>query len=98
MNKKYICELCKREVSELTEHHLLPKQRGGKCFNTTLLCKTCHKQIHALYTNRELGARLFSIDRLNNDSKIKKYLNFIKKYPGDTEINIKKSKAVRKKG
>ena len=69
----YKCELCNREVSQLTEHHLVPKERGGKDFPTANLCITCHKQIHALYTNRELAARLFTIDRLSNDEKIKPY-------------------------
>ena len=42
----YKCELCNREVSQLTEHHLVPKERGGKDFPTANLCITCHKQIH----------------------------------------------------
>ena len=91
----YKCELCNREVSQLTERHLVPKERGGKDFPTANLCITCHKQIHALYTNRELAARLFTIDRLSNDEKIKRYLKFISKHSGDAHITIKKSKAVR---
>ena len=98
MKKDYICQLCDRHVSEITEHHLIPKERGGKTYDTAHLCKVCHKQVHALYTNRELAARLFSIARLKDDEKIKRYLNFIKKHPGDAHITIKKSKAVRKKG
>ena len=74
---------------------LVPKERGGKDFPTANLCITCHKQIHALYTNRELAARLFTLDRLRNDEKIKRYLKFISKHSGDTHITIKKSKAVR---
>ncbi|MGG7178836.1 HNH endonuclease [Clostridium paraputrificum] len=98
MTKSFKCELCDRDVPEITEHHLVPKERGGKDFHTAKLCKVCHKQIHALYTNRELAARLFSISRLKDDEKIKRYLNFIRKQPADANITIKKSKAVRRKG
>ena len=97
MTKIYKCELCDREVPEITEHHLVPKERGGKDFHTAKLCIVCHKQIHALYTNRELAARLFSISRLKNDEKIKRYLKFVCKLPGDANVTIKKSKAVRTK-
>lgn len=95
MTLKYTCKLCKRIVPEITEHHLIPKEKGGKYYPTTMLCKMCHSQIHALYSNRELAARLFSIERLKNDKSIKKYLNFIKDMPGDAIIPIKKSKKRR---
>lgn len=89
MTTIYKCELCNREVSQLTEHHLVPKERGGKDFPTANLCVTCHKQIHALYTNRELAARFFTIDRLKNDEKFKRYLKFISNHSGDDHITIK---------
>lgn len=95
MTTFYKCELCDREVSELTEHHLVPKEWGGKNFPTINICITCHKQIHALYTNRDLAARLFTIERLKNDEKFKNYLKFISNHSGDANITIKKSKSVR---
>lgn len=95
MKTKFKCELCTRDVSKLTEHHLVPKERGGKNYATANLCITCHKQIHALYTNKELGARFYSIDKLKGDIKIKRYLKFISKHPGDSYIKIKISKNVR---
>lgn len=97
MNKKYICQLCGRETSELTRHHLIPKEKGGKDYHTADLCRTCHAQIHALFTNSELSYRLYSIDKLKTDEKVKRYLNFIKDYPGDENIPIKTSKSVRRK-
>lgn len=97
MNKKYICQLCGRETSELTKHHLIPKEKGGKDYHTADLCRTCHDQIHALFTNSELSYRLYSIDRLKEDIKVQRYLKFIMNHPGDTHIPIKKSKSVRKK-
>lgn len=95
-NPKYICDLCGREVSKISEHHLIPKEEGGRNLDTTLLCIPCHRQIHALYTNKELAARLYNITLLKGDIKIKRYLKFITKHPGDAHISIKKSRNVRK--
>ena len=51
------CELCLRKVPPqlITQHHLMPKQKGGKAEHKTPLCKPCHKQVHAIFTNRELA-------------------------------------------
>lgn len=98
MNQKYICELCEREVNKITQHHLTPREVGGRFLDTANLCIPCHKQIHALYTNRDLALRLNSISRLRDDEKIARYLKFIRKQPGDAHVSIKKSKAIRKKG
>ena len=64
------CELCEREDVEITIHHLLPKEMGGTFGPTANLCIPCHKQIHALYTNEEIAARLTSIDQLKDDPQL----------------------------
>lgn len=97
MKEILICDLCEREVSSLTKHHLIPKGVGGKDDSTILLCNSCHKQLHALYTNRELSTKLYTLSRIKNDENIKKYLKFIKDFQEDTNISIKRSKKVRKK-
>ena len=98
MIDSYICELCRREgVSKLTEHHLIPREQGGRNKATVWLCEDCHKQIHALYTNRELAFRLNTLERLENDEKIRKYLRDIRKHPPTQKVSIKKSRESRKK-
>lgn len=96
MVKTHICELCSRTVSTLTEHHLIPLQKGGKNKKTIHLCPTCHKQIHALFTNRELAARFNTLEALKKDIRIIKFLRFIENIPGDSHVEIKKSRHVRK--
>lgn len=94
----YVCELCRREgVNKLTEHHLIPREQGGRNKATVWLCEDCHKQIHALYTNRELAFRLNTLERLENDEKIRKYLRYIRKHPPTKKVSIKKSRESRKK-
>lgn len=96
MAQNHICELCNKNVSIITEHHLIPLEKGGKHFKIAYLCTTCHTQIHALFTNRELASRYNSLNSLKNDIRIIKFLKFIKDIPGDSYISIKKSKHVRK--
>ena len=98
MSDKYVCELCKRiGVPKVTEHHLVTREEGGNYGEVAWLCENCHKQIHALYTNRELAIRLNTLDSLENDDKISKYLKYIRKQPPTKKVKVKKSKNVRKK-
>lgn len=96
MAENHICELCNRTVSSITKHHLIPLEKGGKKFETLSLCKTCHNQIHALFTNRELAVYYHTLESLKRDQKIIKFLRFIENIPGDSHLVIKKSRHVRK--
>lgn len=86
------CNLCKRENIELTIHHLTPREEGGAHMPTALLCKACHKQIHVLYSNRELALRLNSIPLLLDDDEIKKYLKWIRSQPATKAVRTRKAK------
>lgn len=96
MAQNHICELCNRTVSAITKHHLIPLEKGGKKFETLSLCRTCHEQIHALFTNRELAVYYHTLESLKKDQKIIKFLRFIENIPGDSHLVIKKSRHVRK--
>lgn len=92
------CELCLREDIDITVHHLTPKEMGGTFLPTAKLCIPCHKQIHALYTNAELAVRLNSIELLQQDDKIRKYLKWIRKQPSTKLTKAKKSNDRKSKG
>ncbi|MDZ5470264.1 HNH endonuclease signature motif containing protein [Bacillus sp. 31A1R] len=85
------CELCLREEVEVTVHHLTPKELGGTFLPTALLCYPCHKQIHAIYTNEELAARMNTIERLRDDEQLKSYVKWINKQPASKLIKVVKS-------
>ena len=98
MDTQYVCELCKRGgVPKVTEHHLVPREEGGKDGEVAWLCENCHKQIHALYTNKELAVKLNTLKSLENDDNIIKYLKYIKKQPATKKVKVTKSKNVRNK-
>jgi len=85
------CELCEREDVDTTVHHLLPKEMGGTFGSTANLCIPCHKQIHALYTNEEIAARLTTIHTLKEDPQLSSFLKWIRKQPSTKLMKIKKS-------
>jgi len=98
LKDRYICELCRREeVPKVTEHHLIPREEGGKDGDVVWLCESCHKQIHALYSNKELAIRLNTLDSLANDDNILKYLKYIRKQPPSKKVKVLKSKNIRKR-
>jgi 5-methylcytosine-specific restriction enzyme A len=91
------CELCFRTDVEITIHHLTPKEVGGAFLPTAKLCLPCHKQIHAIYTNEELAARMNTIERLRDDDTIKKFVRYIQKQPSSKLVTVSKSRERRQK-
>ncbi len=91
------CELCERRGVTTTEHHLIPREEGGKDKDTPTvrLCLPCHRQIHALYTNRVLGLRLNTIEKMRADERIARYLNWVRKQNPENIITIKNSRQRR---
>jgi hypothetical protein len=79
------CSLCEREVprSLITLHHLRPKQKGGTAEHRTPLCRPCHKQLHAVYSNKALAQSLDSIERLKRAPELQPFLGWIRKQKPD---------------
>ncbi|HEY7116288.1 MAG TPA: HNH endonuclease signature motif containing protein [Tepidisphaeraceae bacterium] len=79
------CSLCERLVplSLITLHHLKPRQRGGKAEHRTPLCKPCHKQLHATYSNKELDRELDSLESLRQAPQLQPFLAWIRKQKPD---------------
>lgn len=80
-----ICQLCQRAVPAhlITQHHLTPKQRGGKAEHRTPLCKPCHKQVHAVFSNKQLERELASLDALRAAPEMQAFLTWIRKQKPD---------------
>lgn len=55
------CCICDRmiEVGDGDEHHLIPRQKGGRDGPTVHIHRFCHTKIHATFTNYEL-AKVYS--------------------------------------
>lgn len=98
MLEECTCELCRRKgITRITQHHLIPREVGGQKRSVAMLCEDCHKQIHALYSNKELAMRLNSIEALEKDERVARYLKYIRTIPPIMSIKIKKSRELKKK-
>jgi len=86
------CPICLHEYSprETSKHHLVPKSRGGT--DTQPLCNACHKQIHAVYTEKELEANFGSIEELLQAEKLQSWIRWIRKRKPTGKIRVKTSK------
>lgn len=74
-----ICELCEREVKEITKHHLIPKSKGGTLETSANLCRTCHSTIHHRFSNQELASTYYTLEALKNAEVMQGYIKWIKK-------------------
>jgi len=86
------CQLCERTGLALTEHHLVPRQKGGggQGGETIDVCVPCSKQIHALFTNSELKQKFNTLEALKADERVRKFVDWVrKKDPKDIKYNGK---------
>ena len=86
------CELFLREVERYTEHHLVPRSRGGRFGPKARLCPTCHRQLHALFSEVTLAKELHSIDLIRADPQIAEYWRWARRQKGHTSFRVRRAK------
>lgn len=82
------CETCGCEA-DLTKHHLVPVLKAKNKYkeikedpsNHIWICRQCHDQIHACYTESELRDLYFTKDRLMEAPKFRKFVEWRRKHP-----------------
>jgi 5-methylcytosine-specific restriction enzyme A len=80
-----LCCLCRRQVPRnlITLHHLKPRQKGGRAEDRVPLCKPCHKQLHAMFSNSELAKLYDSLESLGSAPELQAFLKWIRKQKPD---------------
>ncbi len=75
------CPLCGRAIppSQRDEHHLIPKTEGGRV--TVPRHRICHRQLHALFSERELATRYASIEQLLANGEVKHFVDWVRGKP-----------------
>lgn len=94
------CALCRRIVPDeriddpqvVQEHHLRPEER--KDSPTVMLCRPCHDQIHAVFTNEELREEYDTIEALRSADRLQGYLGWIRR-TDKLDIQVSTSNRVR---
>lgn len=96
------CALCRRSIPHeripdpavVQEHHLIPENRAES--PTVDLCRPCHEQIHALFTNEELRESYDTIEALRNAHRLEEYIEWIRT-TDKLEIDVRTSDHVRRR-
>jgi hypothetical protein len=91
-----VCPICQHEYApkELTKHHLVPKSRNGKI--TVPLCRPCHRQIHALFTEKELEENFGTLEALLAAEALAPWIAWIRRRKPTAHVKTKTSKRKRR--
>jgi hypothetical protein len=86
------CAICKRAVDKPYKHHVVPKAKGGAKKGVIQCCRTCSRQVHMLFSEKELSK--MTLDELLETDNMQKYVQWIHRKKG--EYRVRKSKRLRK--
>ena len=77
------CGLCGRgfPTGDLTQHHCLPKAKGGTAEDVALICGQCHGMVHATYTNATLAAVYPTLEQLRKAPELAAFVKWARKQP-----------------
>lgn len=87
------CPLCERPNLHPSDHHLVPKSRGGKV--TLTICRDCHHAIHAVFTNKELEREYATVEALLAHEELARMLRFIAKQDPGGKVRVRTHKRER---
>ncbi|MCW9043375.1 MAG: HNH endonuclease [Pseudopelagicola sp.] len=79
-----ICPLCDRPIppgAPQSQHHLIPRLKGGKGGPTVLLHQICHNEIHATLSETDLARSYNTVAALRAHPRLAKFLRWIAKRP-----------------
>ena len=86
------CQLCERSVAALTVHHLIPKSQAqnSKQIPTVSICAACHRQLHPLFSNKQLARELYSLEELKKEPTMRRFLRWIRKQDPNKRIKVRR--------
>lgn len=80
----------------MSDHHLVPRSRGGR--ETEAVCKDCHRQLHALYSNKRLAEELNSVVAIMADPEFARFAAWVARRPLGAARKVKRSRCSRRRG
>lgn len=98
-----ICQLCNRDLSKVTDHHLIPRTRHTnkktqknftreQMSETIQICRPCHSNIHANITEKDLENIFNTLEKLLEHPEVSKFSNWIKNKPDGFRVQFKDSR------
>jgi len=103
------CELCGREVTVLTRHHLIPRTRHANKRNKrdfdradvkrriAWFCRPCHNHVHALFPEKTLEREFNTLELLVSHPDVARFVAWIRKKPDGLRPSNQPSAARLKK-
>lgn len=85
-----LCPICERPNYHPSDHHMVPRSRGGK--STETICGDCHKAIHTCFTNKELEETFHTVEVLLTNEMFVGMVKFISKQDPGGKVTTRKSK------
>lgn len=79
-----LCPLCQRPIPagvRQSQHHLIPKLKGGKGGPTILVHHICHQEIHATLTEAELARAFNTPEALRAHPHLATFFAWVAKRP-----------------
>lgn len=91
------CVICRHDYErrELTKHHLVPKSRKGR--KTVLVCRPCHRQIHALYTEKELERDYGTLEELLQADELQPWIRWVRRRKPQGRVAVRTSRRKRRR-
>lgn len=94
-----VCPFCKRPAIHLKRHHLVPQSRGGKGPGSMVdSCISCHRAIHAFFSNKELAAKYNTIKALMADDRFHTMITWIAKQDPSRKLKVQRPTDQRGRG
>ena len=86
------CPLCNRPLAEpIVKHYLIPLSKGGRDTATILMHKICQNKVHAVFTETEQKSYYHTIERLQEQEEIAKFIKWVsRKDPEFYDNSVKK--------
>lgn len=92
------CPLCHRQEAPFSDHHLIPKTRGGANKETVTICIDCHNALHAQFSNKELEKIYNNVEMLMTNETFSRTVKFISKQNPSKRIKTKLSTTQKHRG
>ena len=95
------CPICARPLLKgpsIDKHHFLPKSEGGGAEHALWVHRICHKQVHALFTAKELARdpELQRPSALAAHPDFEGFIAWIRKQPPEFNAPMRKTRRLRK--
>jgi len=102
-----VCALCERAVPRLTRHHLIPRtrhrnRRNKRDFDRSevhariaWLCPACHRQVHAVLSEKELERHYNTVEALRAHPDIRRFADWLSQRPVDFRPQVRRHRRRR---